>query len=130
MSESMCPKCKGDGIIGAGERPWEKAGATGTCDMCGGTGNVEEGDVQAEQAVAPAEDKLNAPEEDKKPDEEVKETVDNEEVNFKDFNVIAEEGFTTPVFGHLAKGSVIKLNPLNDSVIAAVASGIIEEVAE
>lgn len=48
----MCPKCKGDGIIGAGDRPWEKAGATSTCDMCGGTGKVDGSTVEQENQPA------------------------------------------------------------------------------
>lgn len=73
MSESMCPKCKGDGIIGAGERPWEKAGATSTCDMCGGTGVVdgtptEPVDQPANEPVEPVADVL--PEEPKAPADE------------------------------------------------------------
>lgn len=52
----MCQKCKGDGIIGAGERPWEKAGATGTCDMCGGTGKVS--GIDAEPADQPANEEF------------------------------------------------------------------------
>lgn len=73
MNESMCPKCKGDGIIGAGERPWEKAGATGTCDMCGGTGKVDGSTVEQEnqpanEPVEPVADVL--PEEPKAPADE------------------------------------------------------------
>lgn len=122
----MCPKCKGGGIIGAGERPWEKAGHTGTCDLCGGTGKVEDGvEYPAADAGAPVE---------KTPDEEAQkeETVagGGEEITFKEYKVIAEEGFTTAVFGHLAKDSIIKLNPLNENVIASVADGTLEEVVE
>lgn len=65
MNESMCPKCKGDGIIGAGERPWEKAGATGTCDMCGGTGKVDGSTVEQEnqpvEPKAPADEQPTTP---------------------------------------------------------------------
>lgn len=53
METTTCNKCKGDGLIGAGEFPHQKLGRVETCDMCGGTGKtasetpVEEAPVEA-----------------------------------------------------------------------------------
>lgn len=40
METTTCNKCKGDGLIGAGEFPHQKLGRVETCDMCGGTGKT------------------------------------------------------------------------------------------
>lgn len=37
-----CDKCRGGGLIGAGDQPWLKNGAVSTCDKCTGTGQVDE----------------------------------------------------------------------------------------
>lgn len=36
-----CKTCAGDGIVGAGEFPSQKAGPLSTCASCNGTGKVE-----------------------------------------------------------------------------------------
>lgn len=37
-----CSNCHGEGLAGAGDQPWLKQGAVGTCKPCGGTGKVSE----------------------------------------------------------------------------------------
>lgn len=46
---TVCPVCRGEGIIGVGDQPHLRQGPLSTCPNCGGTGKVE----SVEVVVAP-----------------------------------------------------------------------------
>ena len=48
-----CEKCRGDGLVGAGEQPWLKQGAISTCPECSGKGQLA--DVTPEVPVESTE---------------------------------------------------------------------------
>lgn len=55
-----CTKCLGSGLIGSGENPHLREGHQRTCDLCGGTGKIAEGTVEA-AAEAPVDNQPAAP---------------------------------------------------------------------
>lgn len=133
MTTETCPKCKGDGIIGAGDRPWEKVGATSTCDLCNGTGVVDNGEIVATDAEKPVSDEeIKAPEGEEKKEE--KQIDANAGVGSgpvtKDYKILAEEGLATPATGFLPKDSIVKLDPADENTATLLNSGTIEEVVE
>lgn len=48
-----CEKCKGQGLIGVGDKPWERNGNVSTCDACAGTGKVVSAVVPAHEQTQP-----------------------------------------------------------------------------
>lgn len=67
MAKQLCEKCKGDGIVGQGDKPWLKEGFNETCKECVGTGKTgtdDEQEVAPEDTtgpVEPTEGTVNAP---------------------------------------------------------------------
>ena len=71
-----CNNCKGKGLVGNGEKPWECQGAVSTCTACTGTGKVPEqinvevnelsevtpDEIQVEEPTTGAPDGTEAPE--------------------------------------------------------------------
>ncbi|MES2216633.1 MAG: hypothetical protein V4481_05060 [Patescibacteria group bacterium] len=37
---STCTNCHGEGLVGAGDKPWLKQGPIGTCKPCSGSGKI------------------------------------------------------------------------------------------
>lgn len=46
---STCNNCLGDGVVGSGDQPWLKQGALRTCELCNGTGQIND----APQVIVP-----------------------------------------------------------------------------
>ncbi len=60
-----CNNCKGKGLVGTGEKPWECQGAVSTCTACTGTGKVPEQinvEVNELSEVTPDEIQVEEPE--------------------------------------------------------------------
>lgn len=119
-----CPKCHGGGLVGGGDKPWERVGHLSTCDLCSGTGKVE-ADIAENFGKAPAVDT----------EEEVDKSEGEKEFTPHDYVVDAEEGIKFKADDHtVVKGVFFGASPEDPEIVQFLAEGKIhaatdEEVA-
>jgi len=60
---TICDNCKGEGLVGQGDRPWAKEGRIETCKVCSGTGKVNVAVAAPEAPTEVPNEPVNIPEE-------------------------------------------------------------------
>lgn len=70
MNET-CKNCTGEGIVGMGDQPWLRQGHLHTCEVCGGTGKINNNENKMNEETNPPQEGEGKKEEQVEPSPEV-----------------------------------------------------------